>query len=185
MSDVEATRTYFRIVAPFDGVVSAVSADEGTFANPGQSLVTVENTQHYQLIFAVEEEMLPRIAINGKLPVRIPSALPKVLQASVTEISPAAGSVTRTFQVKADLPPDPSVRSGLSGSIELESDSAKSLWIPAEYLQRNNGLETVWVRQPEGWENVLVKSGSLQNGKIEILSGLNEGDEVGLFEASS
>ncbi len=185
MEDVDASMDYVRIVAPFNGVVATVTADPGTFVNPGQQMVVVEDPSAYQVIFSIEEELLDSVKSRESIPVSIPAISGQRFMAHVAEISPLIDGGTRTFRVKADLPHNSRLRSGLSATIELGAGPTSTLWIPTEYLSRARDVETVMVRDQNEWRRVLVKSGREQSGKVEILSGLKETDEVGLFEAES
>jgi|GEM_PF-2628368 len=177
-SDLLASSGYVRIVAPFDGVVTEVPAKAGTFFNPGQSVVSVENPDRFQLVFAVGENLLSSLRKDQVITVRVSSLSSGVLNASVAEISPSMDAYTATFQVKVNLAPGVPVRGGLSGTALIPS-AAKTLWIPEQYVTSNQDVETVLVRAGEIWRRVLVKTGTRKDGKVEILSGLNPNDEIG------
>jgi RND family efflux transporter MFP subunit len=177
--ELAANRSYVRIESPFAGIVSAVYVDPGTFVNPGQNLLTVEKPGSSQASFYVEQELLPFVNEGKKIPIRVPAASSELFGGIVSEVSPSQDPSTRTFLVKADL--RKSIQSGLSAYVILESQRSSSLWIPEEYLIRKMDLEMVYVRQNDEWKRVLVKSGNLKNGKVEILSGLNKGEEIGLM----
>ena len=178
--DVAASITYQRITAPFDGVVTSVNADEGTFAQPGQTLVAMENPRRYQLVFAVEQELLASLKPGSVIQIRIPAAGSASLDAVIEEVSPSADQATRTYLVKAALPPNAALQTGLSGRAVIQVPSRSSLWIPNEFLARHNDIETVLVKTDNDWRRVLVKTGDRSGDRIEILSGLNEGEEIGL-----
>lgn len=181
VKELAANRSYVRIESPFTGVVSAVYVDPGTFANPGQNLVTVEKPGSYQISFFVEQELLPYLKQGRKIKIRIPAVSAGLFNGVVSEISPSQDPSTRTFLVKADLQNASSIQSGFSAYVLLESQRSSSLWIPEEYLIRKMDLEMVYVRQNDVWKRVLVKSGNRKNEKVEILSGLNKGEEIGLM----
>lgn len=183
--ELAANRSYVRIESPFTGVIAAVNVDPGTFVNPGQGLLTVENPGSYQISFYIEQELLSFVTEGKKLHVRIPAAAKEPLNAVVAEVSPSQDPATRTFLVKADLQNASNMRSGLSAYVMLNSLRGPSLWIPEEYLIRKADLEMVYVRQDGSWKKVLVKSGDRKNGKVEILSGLNKDEEIGLMRNRS
>lgn len=183
LRDLEASLGYVRLAAPFDGVVTSVPADEGTFSNPGEVLVIMERPTSYQVVFSVEEELLSAVQEKQTVPVSITSLSGKPLQATIIEVSPSMDAGTRTFLVKADLEPQAGIRSGISARVTLASKEGSSLWIPTPFLSRSQDLESVMVREGNHWRRVMVKSGRLTDGKVEILSGLNQGDQIGLFEA--
>jgi membrane fusion protein, multidrug efflux system len=180
--ELAANQSYVRIESPFAGVVTAVSVDPGTFVSPGQSLVTVEKPGSYQIAFYVEQDLLQLVNEGKTLQVRIPAAGKELLKAVVSEVSPSQDHATRTFLVKADLAKASGVRSGFSAYVMMESRDRSSLWIPRSYLTKNADLEMVYVKQGEDWKKVLVKTGVRNDQTVEILSGLNEGEEIGLME---
>jgi len=183
--ELAANQSYVRIESPFAGVVTAVNVDPGTFVNPGQSLVTVEKPGPYQIAFYIEQELLELVKEGKTLQVRIPSAGKEPLKAVVAEVSPSQDPATRTFLVKADLQKTSAVRSGLSAYVIMDSPARSSLWIPQNYLMKNADLEMVYVKQGKDWKKVLVKTGVRSDDAVEILSGLNQGEEIGLMEDES
>ncbi len=182
MQDVRASSEYLRITAPFDGIITNVSIDPGTFVNPGQPILSMENPGSYQVLFSVEEDLLNAIPKNRELPVLVPTIGTELLLATVEEISNVIDSGTRTFQVKANLPASTQLRSGLSARIFLTVSAGSSLWIPVEFLTTSNDIETVLVKEQNQWKRVLVKSGTQKNGKVEVLTGLSEGEVIGSLE---
>jgi RND family efflux transporter MFP subunit len=182
--EVDANFGYVRLTAPFDGLVTSVTADEGTFANAGQTLVVLERPSAYQVIFSVEEDLLEAVREGESISVWSPSVTGKPLKAVVSEVSPSLDRNTRTFQVKADLSPQKEIRGGVSAKIILQANTGKTLWIPMEFLMVHQGLESVIVKEGSDWNQVLVKTGRQKDAKVEILSGLNEGDVVGRYEAA-
>jgi RND family efflux transporter MFP subunit len=180
MRDVQASSDYLRITAPFAGIVTSVPVDAGTFVNPGQTIVTMENRSNYEVIFSVEEELLNSVQKGRSLVVAVPAISADALSAKVEEVNAAADINTRTFQVKAVLQIHPQLRSGLSARVFFATATEGSLWIPEKFLSRNDDIETVLVKQKKEWRRILVKSGNHKDGKVEILSGLNDAEEVGI-----
>jgi RND family efflux transporter MFP subunit len=178
--DVRASSDYLRIVAPFDGTITNVSADAGTFVNSGHVIVSMENRSAYQVLFSVEEDLLSSIEVGKHIPVSIPVISTERCMATVEEVNTATDAGTRTFLVKANLPVNAEIRSGLSARIFLQSATGARLVIPEAFLRSHNDVETVLAKDNGSWRRVLVKSGNHENGMTEILSGLNEGDIVGL-----
>lgn len=181
LSDWTAGYEYARITAPFEGIVTSVPAEPGAFVNPGQPLVSLERRGPYQVLFSVEEQLLARVERGHLIRVTVPTLSGSIIEATVAEVSPSLDAASRTYRVKADLPESDSWRSGLSATVLLPDPIGKSLWVPAKFVDRNGGLDTVMARQGNEWRRVLVKAGDQKADRIEILSGVNEGDEVGLF----
>lgn len=181
-TDLSAASEYIRVVAPFSGIVTSVPAQQGAFVGSGQTLVSLENPSRYQFFFSVEEALLPAVSQANRLKVRISAIGEQQVEATIAEVSPSLDVNTRTFQIKANLESHPRLRSGLAGTVSLEQSGRSTFWILAEFLSSKNDVETVVVQQGNEWRRILVKSGRKDNGKVEILSGLNEGETIGLPE---
>ncbi len=94
------------------------------------------------------------------------------------EIVPSADPATHTFTVKVALP-GIALRSGISGRAALPGDPTDRLVVPAAAVHRRGGLELVVVRADDGTARTrAVTTGRLDGGRIEILSGLDDGEQV-------
>lgn len=178
-SDLNATANYIRIVAPFEGIITEVPAKAGTFFNAGQIVVSMENPSRYQLVIAVEEGLLKSLQKDQMVGIRVSSLNDNIVNGKVAEISPAMDVYTRTFQVKINVAPMASLHSGVS-AVALIRSSGRTLWVPAQYIRINQDVETVLVRSGNTWHRVLVKTGRQKEDKVEVLSGLNVDDEIGV-----
>ena len=52
--------------------------------------------------------------------------------------------------------------------------------MPVEAIVKVGQLETVMVKVKDSWQKIYVKTGKESNGMIEILSGLDGGEEIGI-----
>jgi hypothetical protein len=97
----------------------------------------------------------------------------------VAEIVPSADPATHTFTVKVDLGAV-EIRSGLSGRAFFSGDAGDRLIVPASAVHHRGGLELVVVRAADGGARTrAVTTGArLDGGRVEILSGLDEGEDV-------
>lgn len=182
MADWTASYEYVRIESPFDGVVTSVPAEQGTYLNPGQIVVSVERTLSYQVLFSVEESLLARVEKGRPVRIVVAAVSSDPVDAVVSEVSPSLEAASRTYRVKADLPASPRWRGGLSANVFVPDVSGSALWAPSSFVNRSQGLDTVMVKQGSEWQRVLVKTGEQKSDRVEILAGVNEGDEIGLFE---
>jgi multidrug efflux system membrane fusion protein len=97
----------------------------------------------------------------------------------VAEIVPAADAASRTFLVKVDLPKDCGCRSGEYGTADFAVGEVRQLSVPRRALVEHGELEGVFVANPQGvLEYRLVKTGKDLGERVEILSGISEGERV-------
>jgi multidrug efflux pump subunit AcrA (membrane-fusion protein) len=175
--------SYSRVVSPIDGVVTAKAVDAGTVVMPGSPLVTVEDPTRYRLEASLPEQFLPKVSLGMRVAVKTESG---TLDGRVTEIVPAADVASRTFLVKVDLPRECDCRSGQYGTASFAAGEAKRLTVPRRALVEFGGLEGVYVVNAQGAaEYRLVKTGKDLGERVEIVSGLAEGDRVATSQVAS
>jgi RND family efflux transporter MFP subunit len=184
-SQQESAQTYFsysRVVSPIDGVVTAKSVDAGTVVMPGTPLITVEDPSRLRLEASVSEQLISKMKLG--MSVSVETGGGKV-DGQVAEIVPAADAATRTFLVKVGLPRDCGCRSGEYGTASFPIGEEKRLSVPRLAVVERGQLDGVFVANPQGvLEFRLVKTGKELGARVEILSGLGEGDRVAISQIS-
>jgi RND family efflux transporter MFP subunit len=172
----ETLFSYSRVTSPLDGVVTAKAVDPGTVVMPGMPLLTVEDPGHYRLEANLPEQLLPKVTLGTTVEIRTEHGK---LQGRVAEIVPAADTASRTFLVKIDLPRDCGCRSGEYGTAGFAVGQERRLSVPRQALVEHGELEGVFVANPQGvLEYRLVKTGKDLGERVEILSGISEGDRI-------
>ena len=183
-ADVANARVYVgysRIAAPIDGVVVSKQADVGYMATPGMPLLTIENSAHYQLHASVEESQLGKIRLHDQVQVALEALDNKELLGTVEEIVPAADPSTRSYIVKVSLPivTGAQLRSGLYGKARFVIGQRKLLAIPQSAVRQQGQLVGVFVVDQAGLARLrLIKTGRVVGDRVEVLAGLNEGEEI-------
>jgi membrane fusion protein, multidrug efflux system len=167
---------YSRIVSPIDGLVTAKLVDAGTLVMPGTPLLIVEDTAHYQLEASVPENLLPRIHVGQQAQVTTEQGR---FPGSVVEVVPAADPGSRTFVAKVALPAACACRSGEYGTAAFATRELRVLAVPRSAVVDRGQLQGVYVLDSKGLvEYRLVKTGKIMGDRVEILSGLSDGDQV-------
>jgi len=183
VSEAETMLGYAKVTAPFDGVITRKLADVGDLAMPGKPLMEIESPAHLRFETDLPESLLDRVRTGAKLPVTIPT-LTQPLAGTVSEISPVADPVSRTFLVKLDLPDDPGLRPGQFGRVAVPVAQTELLLVPRQAVLRRGQIEAVFVVRGTRASLRLVKTGKAIADKTEILSGLEPGDAVVTDDAS-
>lgn len=170
------------VKAPYPARVVDKLVEVGDLAAPGRPLVRLESLDSRSIWLTVREADIRRVQEGASLSVRFDTR-PELGQVSgtVNEIVAAADPATHTFTVKASLG-DLHIPSGISGRATLPGDEVERLVIPAVAVHRRGGLELVVVRDADGTARTrAVTTGSaLAGGRIEVLSGLAEGEQVAI-----
>ncbi len=184
-SEAQAARTafsYSRIVSPIDGVVTAKSADVGTVVMPGMPVLTVEDPAQYRLEASLPAELFGQAKLGQSVAIRMTQG---EVQGRVEEIVPSADPASRTFLVKIALPKDCACSSGDYGTAQFPLGVEKRLTIARAALVERGELEGVYVVAADGSvEYRLIKTGQTFGDRLEILSGLADGDRIATSQIS-
>jgi multidrug efflux pump subunit AcrA (membrane-fusion protein) len=178
----DAPASAITLRAPFAGVVTAKTGHEGETAKPGQPLLTLEDQGAMHLEAGVGERVVDLLKPGQTVSVRV-DAIEHDLAGTVSAISPAADPATRTVLTEVDLPPDPALRSGLFGRLRLPPDGGRVVVVPVAALVRRGQLDTVFVVDGTTARLRMVRSGPERGGRVEITSGLEEGEAVVVSDA--
>lgn len=168
--------------APFTARVVSTMVEVGDLAAPGRPLVQLESIGGQQIWLSVRESDIARVAEGDEVDVVIDSRSDLgTLQGRVEEIVPSADPATHSFTVKVGLG-DVRVPSGLFGRAAISGDSTDRLVVPVSAVHRRGGLELVVVRSEDGTARTraVTTGGTLDDDRIEILSGLRGGDVVAI-----
>ena len=174
LTEAETMLGYASVTAPFDGVVTRKLADVGDLAMPGKPLLEIEAPGSLRFEADLPEAILDRVQLGAKLPVR----LNQIVVGTVSEISPIADPVSRTFRVKLDLPPVDGLRTGQFGRVSVPVAETRLLLVPREAVLKRGQMEIVFVVRDGRASLRLVKTSKALDGRVEVLSGLEEGDSV-------
>lgn len=182
---MQALKGFTRIVAPFDGVITARQTDVGALINvgggAGQELFVVSDTRKLRVYVSVPQNYVPSIPPGTKATITAPEHPGRTYMATVESSSQAvnATSGTTLMQLAVDNANGELLPGGFADvSLDLPRNGG-SLNIPASALMFDKGglrIATV------GTDNkVVLKTVTIKRdlGKlIELGSGLATGDRV-------
>ncbi len=173
---VASNLKYTSLVSPVDGYVAQRQVDVGDMAMPGQPLLVIESPPYLFEVF-LPERFVNRVKVGQEYEVYVPS-LGKRLKAKVKEVSLALDPSTRTFKVKLELEQNKDLRSGMYGSL-LIPERVEALLVPESAIVKRFDFTGVWVVRPDNTlELRFVKLGERRGDKVEVLSGLKEGERI-------
>ncbi|MCF7708437.1 MAG: efflux RND transporter periplasmic adaptor subunit [Verrucomicrobia bacterium] len=177
LEEAQAMLSYTKVNAPFSGVITVKYVDVGDMAVPGKSLFEMEDPTNLRLEVHVPETFGGKLELNRKLDVSIP-AINASMQGVISEISPSSDPRSRTFLVKLDLPQIEGLRSGHFGRVKLPLAEVAAIRVPSSAVITKGQMETVFVVENEHAEMRLVKTGKNFDGEVEVVAGLNEGEQI-------
>lgn len=169
---------YTRITAPISGVITGKQADLGATIFPAQPLLTIEDEGSYQLELAVPESLGLKVKPGTVVQVTL-EALNTNFSARVSEVVPAADAASRTFIVKVTLT-QKGLKSGMFGRGTLNLGAmVNGMSVPKKAVVERGSLTLVWVVDTAHIARMrLVKTGKVVADRVEIVSGLSNGERV-------
>jgi RND family efflux transporter MFP subunit len=190
---VSSMADYSRIVAPFDGVITSRYADTGALIQAGTSnagsapVVKIAQISTLRLRLPVPDDIVPFVHDGDAASIRI-DALNRTLTGKVARTTDALDPATRTMQVELDVPNrDGSLSPGMYAEVTLNIKRAQdALVVPVQAVDREGPQATVLVINPQDRvETRTVQTGLATANRVEILSGLREGEKVIVANQSS
>jgi RND family efflux transporter MFP subunit len=190
----QALFDYAKITAPFDGVVTQRFANLGALMQAGTSsstqampLVRISEDDRFRLVIPVPESYVRFIHVGDPVQVNVPS-LNKNFPGTVARFSVDVREDTRTMHTEVDvLNPNRVLLPGLyaDATITLEKKE-NALAVPLQAVDHNGDSTNVDVVDPANRIQIRPVVLGIQTASLaEVVSGLEEGDQVVVSDRSS
>ena len=164
---------YTTLTAPDDGIVSASFATEGAIVQSGSELFRLIRQGRLEWRAVVKGEQLLRLVPGQEVIVKIPYG-PEV-KGRIRQISPTIDVTSGNGLAFVDLPAGSNLKAGLTVSGTINLGKRKVLALPASALiGQEDAPKVLAVGEGNRLEAVSVKVGEVRNGRVEIVSGLDE-----------
>jgi len=181
------------VTAPFSGTIDDVMTEQGSVVMSGQTdLMRIVSLDNMYIVTDVPEKYVANIEKNKKVLVDFP-ILNKQMESKIRQVGDFIDPNNRTFKVEVSIPGiDSSIKPNLTAKLSINDyTNSKSLLIPQSVISENaSGEQYIYiVKEKEGDEavaqKVTIETGMTQGDVIEVLSGLENGDEIILEGARS
>lgn len=169
---------FANVTAPINGRIIDRFAEPGDTAQPGVQLLSLYNPVSLRVEASVREHLAISLSIDQILKVTVP-ALNMTVDSEIEEIVPAADSGSRSFLIKSRLQQTQGLLPGMYAQLRIPAGIENMLILPADRVASVGQLDIVRVLNAGSVERRFIKTGKhLEDGMIEIISGLVEGDQV-------
>ena len=169
------------LVAPISGVVSQRHALPGEKLAPEQQILSIVDLSQLELAGLVGTHEVSRLQAGMAVQVQVEGALTEV-EARISRIAPAAEPGTRSIGVTLLLPnPKEEFRAGQYASAKVMLvDSTQRMTLPLSAVSNVSGQSQVWLIENGALLRRIISTGrrDQREGRIEVLRGLNESDQV-------
>ena len=168
------------------GVIGFRQVEVGNIVSAGQKLLSIVDNSNIYVDCSVSEQDIGQITLGVPTTISIES-LGKSYTGKIIYISPAIDSKTQTFTIRVALDkPDANIRSGMFARTTINVNlRPQTLFVPKEAVISLNGKDRIFIVSSNNQvEERIVQLGLRNDKSIEILSGLNEGDQVAVSNLS-
>lgn len=169
------------IYSDVDGVAEEVNVKVGEiFMGAGQ--LKIVNTDKLKLTSQVPENYAGKINVGTDVTLIFPD-LDKTLDTKLSVIGKVIDPLSRSFFVEAKLPMDKNFRPNQLAQVKIKDYTKKNaISIPINIVQNDDKGKFVYVAASENGKLVarkrMVTTGEFYANSIEILSGINAGEQV-------
>jgi len=170
---------YTEIRAPIDGVISERFIKVGNTIDINEQTFKVTSLEPLISYLHVPEREYRRIKPGQKAIIEVDALSGASFAADVVRISPIVDPATGTFKISIEVS-DASrrLKPGMFGRIGIVLDMhASALQIPRSAIVGNAGQSAIFVVSKDIVERRSISTGYAENGRIEVLQGLDDTDE--------
>ena len=167
------------IRAPFDGRIQERHVAAGTYVQVGDAVVTLIRDDPLRFRGTVPELYASNIALGQRVRLRTAQG-PTLPEVPITRISPALDPLSRSLLFEALVPnQNHAIQAGqfTQGEVLLDQ-SRQTIALPKSAIVQFAGTQKVWKVVDGQAVEESVETGEKRNGLVEILSGVQAGDQV-------
>ena len=176
---VDVVLSWSVIKAPASGRIAAKTVDAGSAIFPGSPLLVLESAENPQVVADIPENQSRHLQKGLEVQVMGAGESASPVTGRIAEIIPLADPASHTVQFKVDLPPGISPHPGRFVTIGVPAGSRQALLISRQALRENGQLTGVYVVDGASMARYrLVKTAPNGPDRIELLSGIAEGEEM-------
>jgi len=175
------------VTAPFSGTIDDVISEKGSVVLPGQTqLMRLVSLDNMYIVTDVPEKYVNNITKDKKVIVEFP-VLGKTLNSKVRQVSDYINPSNRTFKVEVSLPnKEKSIKPNLTAKLRINDyTSEHALLVPQNIISENaSGEQYIYIVKDKTENNeataqkIVIETGLTQGDYIEVLKGLEPGNEI-------
>jgi membrane fusion protein (multidrug efflux system) len=167
------------IRAPFAGRVGLRRVSIGSLVSPGTTIATLDDVSVIKVDFSVPENFLASLREGLKVTATAAAFPGRQFAGIVTGVDSRVDPVSRSITVRANVPnPDLSLKPGMFLNVALARDEHDALMVPEAALVPEQSRQFLFVVEDGRATRREVRIGRRQPGRVEVVAGLKEGEQV-------
>lgn len=184
LAETEARLANKRIEAPFAGTMGIRRVDVGDYLSPGTIIATLQDSSELEIDFTVPARYSRRLKAGLGVAVRIDAWPERAFRAVVSAVDSRIDPNTRNVLLRARLQEVDGLVPGMFAVLEVDlGNQQQVITVPETAMTYALQGNTVYVIEPAGEGQLtatarVVRAGSVRDGKVAVLEGLQAGDRV-------
>lgn len=184
---IEAQIAKAKLLAPIDGVITAVDAQVGELTNLAGPVVVLETAQDFLVEANISEVDVDQIELGQSVAVGFDSLSDVLIRGTVVSIDPAATVILGVINYRIQVALDQLVvglRPSMTAELEVLTEQRDNvLWLPRRALDRSDDGYTVKILVNDTeTEERNIDIDLVGDNEVEVIAGLTEGERVVLRE---
>lgn len=175
------TQNTIPIISPGDGIVTQMAAREGMYVMPNTEIFTLADLSKIWVMIDIFEHQIDWLTTGLNAEISVPAYPGRTWEGKVDYIYPELDAKSRTLKVRLAFDnPDGLLKANMFAEAVIYGGPKHDvLVVPAEAVIQTGERSSVVTALGEGlFQPVDVVTGMQHNGRVEILNGLKEGDEI-------
>jgi membrane fusion protein (multidrug efflux system) len=173
-----------KIRAPFAGQLGISDINLGEYLSPGAGIVSLQTLDPVYVDYTLPERHFEQIGVGQKILVNVQAFPGRIFEGRISAINPGIDPGTRSARLRATLAnPEQLLRHGMFAEVRTVLPARDDiLTLPRTAVTYNPYGESVFVILEKDGNRVVerrsIRTGEVRDGRVEIVSGLEPGEQV-------
>lgn len=167
--------------SPISGFVTAKNYDNGDVTSPAQPILVIQQVSPLKVVVNVSEQYYTRLKPGLEAHLSVEALGEQTFSGRITKVYPTVDATTHTVGVEIEVAnKDQRLRPGMYARLSLDFGTRQALTISDKAIvrQAGSGIRYVYVLKEGKAVYREVELGELQDGRYEVLSGIEPGEQL-------
>ncbi|MFL9831097.1 efflux RND transporter periplasmic adaptor subunit [Flavobacterium sp. ST-87] len=170
-----------RIKAGISGTINKKMVEPGMVVSPGTALFEIVNINSLKLSVLVDESQIGKISIGQKVSINVNVLANENFSGKITFIAPKSDA-SLNFPVEIEVQNSGNLKAGMYATANFKTNSGAEtqnmITVPATAFVNGVSSGQLFVINNGTAKLIKVQTGKVYGDKVQILDGLNEGEQV-------
>ncbi|MCK4891042.1 MAG: efflux RND transporter periplasmic adaptor subunit, partial [Candidatus Pacebacteria bacterium] len=174
------------LIAPQGGIITEINGEVGETITSAVNFISIIASENFEIKANISEVDIAKVKIDDEVEITFDALGPdKEFAGSVTEIDPAQTEISGVIYYKTTTifsGDSEIIKPGMTSNLDIiTAQKDNTIMIPFQALKEKDGQKYVQVLEDDVARDIFVEVGLRGDINIEVLSGLNGGEDVVTF----